>query len=381
MSWRIVDRIVIWLGTVATVLVLCKGQPGAADIAVVLLSLILSLAGELKREEITGIGCAALVFVSSFFVPGLLFLIPTVVYSLANCDVKLNRQASLILRITAACVMIAVLALSGLTWQIVVLILLLSLLAFYLAVKTSIHDSSEENLRAKYDDARFDSLNAQKLREEAMKNADNEVYMATLKERNRIAREIHDNVGHMITRVIVQLQAIKIINKDPGVGTQLDSVAQTRDLAMTSMRKSVHELHDDSIDMSLGINDITSTISDRFDVTVNTVIDSPSDNKLKNAVLGIIREAVTNIAKHSSGDKVLIEVVENVSFWRVKVHDNGANPVREFDLSGSSDNGGIGLNNIASRAGSVGGRASVISGSDGFTVMVTIPKLKEGRTA
>lgn len=381
MSWRIVDRIVIWLGTVASVLVLCKGQPGAADIAVVLLSLILSLAGELKREEITGIGCAALVFVSSFFVPGLLFLIPTVVYSLANCEVKLNRQASLILRITAACVMIAVLALSGLTWQIVVLILLLSLLAFYLAVKTSVHDSSEENLRAKYDDARFDSLNAQKLREEAMKNADNEVYMATLKERNRIAREIHDNVGHMITRVIVQLQAIKIINKDPGVGTQLDSVAQTLDLAMTSMRKSVHELHDDSIDMSLGINDITSTISDRFDVTVNTVIDSPSDNKLKNAVLGIIREAVTNIAKHSSGDKVLIEVVENVSFWRVKVHDNGANPVREFDLSGSSDNGGIGLNNIASRAGSVGGRASVISGSDGFTVMVTIPKLKEGRTA
>lgn len=378
MSYRIVDRIVIWLGTVASVLVLCNGRPGAADIAVVLLSLILSLAGELRREETTGIGGAVLVFAASFFMPGMLFLIPASVYSLTNCNVKLGRQASLISRIIAACILVASLLLSGLTWQIKTLILLLSLLSFYLAIKTSIHDRSAKELRAKYDDARFDSLNAQRLREEAMKNADNEVYMATLKERNRIAREIHDNVGHMITRVIVQLQAIKIINKDPGVGTQLDSVAQTLDLAMTSMRKSVHELHDDSIDLSIGINDITSAISDRFDVTVNTVIDSPADNQLKNAVLGIIKEAVTNIAKHSSGDQVLIEVVENVSFWRVKVHDNGINPVREFDLSGSSDNSGIGLNNIASRAGSVGGRASVISDAKGFTVMVTIPKQKRG---
>ncbi len=378
MSYRIVDRIVIWLGTVASVLVLCEGQPGAADIAVVLLSLILSLAGELKRDEITGTGCAAIVFVSSFFVPGLLFLIPAVVYSLANCNVKLDRKASLILRITAACVMFAVLALSGLTWQIKILISLLSLLAFYLAVKTSIHDRSEEDLRAKYDDARFDSLNARKLREEAMKNADNEVYMATLKERNRIAREIHDNVGHMITRVIVQLQAIKIINKDPGVGEQLDSVAQTLDLAMTSMRKSVHELHDDSIDLSIGINEITSTLDKRFDVTVNTVIDSPADNALKNAVLGIIKEAVTNIAKHSSGDKVLIEVVENVSFWRVKIFDNGRNEFREYDLNGSGPaEGGIGLNSIASRAKSVGGRAVIMSDENGFTVMVTIPKKGE----
>lgn len=262
------------------------------------------------------------------------------------------------------------------SWTLKLMTLLISVLAFYLAFKTGRHEKAEEDLRAKYDDARWDSLNAQKLREETMKNADNEVYMARLKERNRIAREIHDNVGHMITRVIVQLQAIKIINKDRGVGEQLESVSQTLDLAMTSMRKSVHELHDESIDLSIGINDITSTISDRFDVTVNTVIDSPADNSLKSNILGIIKEAVTNIAKHSNGDKVLIEVVENISFWRVKIHDNGSNPVREFELAGNgmAEGGGIGLNNIASRAKAAGGRASVMSDEKGFTVMVTIPK-------
>ena len=172
-------------------------------------------------------------------------------------------------------------ALADISLTLKAMTLLISGLAFYLAFKTGRHEKTEENLRAKYDDARWDSLNAQKLREETMKNADNEVYMARLKERNRIAREIHDNVGHMITRVIVQLQALKIINKDPGVGEQLESVSQTLDLAMTSMRKSVHELHDESIDLSIGINDITSTLPERFEFTVNTVIDSPADNALK----------------------------------------------------------------------------------------------------
>ena len=376
MSYRIVDRIVIWTGTAASVFVLSKGQPGAADIAVILVSFILGIACELKRNELIAILCAAAVFASSFLIPGMALVMPTVVYSLVICNRKLELQKSIAFRCAAGGAMAVAVVLADLSWTVRIMTLLISVLAFYLAFKTGRHERTEESLRAKYDDARWDSLNAQKLREETMKNADNEVYMARLKERNRIAREIHDNVGHMITRVIVQLQAIKIINKDPGVGEQLESVSQTLDLAMTSMRKSVHELHDESIDLSLGINDITSTISDRFDVTVNTVIDSPADNALKSNVLGIIKEAVTNIAKHSDGNKVLIEVVENVSFWRVKVFDNGSNPVREIELAGSdmAEGGGIGLNNIASRARAVGGRARIMSDANGFTVMVTIPK-------
>lgn len=376
MSYRIIDRLVIWTGTAASVFVLCGGHPGAADIAVILVSFILGIAGGLKRNELIAILSAVAVFAASFLMPGMALVMPTAVYSLVICSRKIEKNMSIAFRCAAGGAMALAVMLVDISRSLKLMTLLISVLAFYLAFKTGRHERAEEDLRAKYDDARWDSLNAQKLREETMKNADNEVYMARLKERNRIAREIHDNVGHMITRVIVQLQAIKIINKDPGVGEQLESVSQTLDLAMTSMRKSVHELHDESIDLSIGINDITSTISDRFDVTVNTLIDSPADNALKSNILGIIKEAVTNIAKHSSGDKVLIEVVENISFWRVKIHDNGSNPVREIELAGNgmADGGGIGLNNIASRAKAAGGRASVMSDEKGFTVMVTIPK-------
>ena len=256
------------------------------------------------------------------------------------------------------------------------LIMLISLVAGYIAFNTSLSLTRVTTSMNKYDEARQEARDAANKRREMREKTENDIYTARLKERNRIAREIHDNVGHMITRVIVQMQAIKIINKDPMVGQQLESVSETLDLAMTGIRRSVHELHDDSIDLAIGVNEITKAISDRFEVSVKTFIESPADNNIKNAVLGIIKEAVTNISKYSKGDKVFVEVTENNTFWRVKIEDNGSNPPRELDLSDDSlsDGSGIGLKNIAARAGNLGGRASIISGSDGFTVLATLPK-------
>lgn len=46
---------------------------------------------------------------------------------------------------------------------------------------------------------------------ELLEKQDNEIYLATLRERNRIAREIHDNVGHMLSRSILQVGALATI--------------------------------------------------------------------------------------------------------------------------------------------------------------------------
>ena len=198
--------------------------------------------------------------------------------------------------------------------------------------------------------------------------------MATLKERNRIAREIHDNVGHMLTRVIVQMQALQIINKDPNLKEPLSSVGDTLNLAMTSIRKSVHELRDDSIDLSIGINEITKTISDKFEVTVNTAIDSPASGIIKNTILAIIKESVTNIAKYSSGKNVRIEVVENITFWRIRVFDDGRNKDFEYNALSLENGSGMGLSNIVARANNLNGRVNISSDAKGFTVLVTLPK-------
>ena len=54
---------------------------------------------------------------------------------------------------------------------------------------------------------------------------DNEIHLATLKERNRIAREIHDNVGHMLTRSLLQAGALLIVNHDERTAGKFEKYA------------------------------------------------------------------------------------------------------------------------------------------------------------
>lgn len=384
MSRRLCDRLVIILGSVLSLMFFSEGIPEWTVVSCVLFIFIISILTELRSGGKIVFPVVAGFSLASFFFPEMLFLIPASVYALLSVKEGPRKQAVFLAKGALLFLMAGSVIVNGNGAAEISAVLFLMVLSGYLSIHTGYSLGREEQIREKYDTARLESMNAKRLGEEIMKNTDNEVYMARLRERNRIAREMHDNVGHMITRVIVQLQAIKIINRDQKVGAQLESMGQTLDLAMTGMRKSVHELHDESIDLSIGINEISSVLKDRFDVTVRTMIDSPAGNAFKNAVLGIVKEAVTNISKYSSGDRVLIEIVENISFWRIKINDNGKNPVREYDLTATvtgddPSRGGIGLQNIGSRAKALGGRATVISGEDGFTVLVTVPKKGDGK--
>jgi signal transduction histidine kinase len=377
MNWSLTDKLIILVTGILQLFIIGSTET-ELYVAWILTTLAVLFLTELKRDIGWSIGATVICMAVAPFFPGVLIAFPMALYALAGSPLSSRRGLDIAVRAILSVAMLS--EVYYLTGNIVTTAysLLIMALSGYLAVKTGLARQKETLLLSKFDDARQDSLNAKRLGEEIMKNADNEVYTARLKERNRIAREIHDNVGHMITRVIVQMQAIKIINKDEKVARQLDSVSETLDLAMTGIRKSVHELHDDSIDVSIAVNDIIKTLPERFDVDVNTSIESPADNKTKSCILGIIKEAVTNISKYSSGDKVRIEVVENNTFWRILVRDNGENPERDYMLTGDyMASGGLGLKNIASRAASCGGRASVRSGKDGFEIIATLPKAAE----
>ena len=377
MNWSLTDKLIILVTGILQLFIIGSTET-ELYVAWILTTLAVLFLTELKRDIGWSIGATVICMAVAPFFPGVLIAFPMALYALAGSPLSSRRGLDIAVRAVLSAGMLS--EVYYLTGNIVTTAysLLIMALAGYLAFKTELARRKETLLLSKFDDARQDSLNAKRLGEEIMKNADNEVYTARLKERNRIAREIHDNVGHMITRVIVQMQAIKIINKDEKVARQLDSVSETLDLAMTGIRKSVHELHDDSIDVSIAVNDIIKTLPERFDVDVNTSIEAPADNKTKSCILGIIKEAVTNISKYSSGDKVRIEVVENNTFWRILVRDNGENPERDYMLTGDyMASGGLGLKNIASRAASCGGRASVRSGKDGFEIMATLPKAAE----
>ena len=197
-----------------------------------------------------------------------------------------------------------------------------------------------------------------------------QIYNATLKERNRIAREIHDNVGHMITRSILQVGAIGVINTDEKLKAPISDLKSTLDTAMDSMRKSVHDLYDESVDLHQALAKLKPTDSAfAFSLEYDCEDDVPRD--VKYAFIAIAKEAVNNAVKHSNGDEIRIIVREHPAFYQLEIMDNGTS-VDERSLSGETGDG-IGIKNIKERVAAIGGTMR-IKADDGFRIFVTLMK-------
>ena len=195
---------------------------------------------------------------------------------------------------------------------------------------------------------------------------DNEIHLATLKERNRIAREIHDNVGHMLTRSLLQSGAILVINKDEQLREPLESLRSTLDSAMTSIRESVHDLHDDSIDLKKVIEESISTVDSRFTVSLDCDVSGNMAGNVKLCMIGVVKEGLSNAVKHSNGDRIAIVIREHPAFYQLMLEDNGScSEIKES---------GIGLKNMQDRAAALNGRISFTPSPDGFRIFMSVPK-------
>ncbi len=204
---------------------------------------------------------------------------------------------------------------------------------------------------------------------------DFEVRAATLNERNRIAREIHDSVGHMLSRSILQVGALKVITKEKETAELLDSLGGTLDTAMSSIRRSVHKLHEDSVDLRASFAEALKTLDGRFKVESVCDISSDCPYAVKLSLINIAREAVSNTIKHSNGDRVYASLKEHPSFYQFIFEDNGTSAIGKKLFSG-----GIGLQNIRDRISALGGLCRFDTGK-GFRIFITVPKRRTGSNA
>lgn len=191
-----------------------------------------------------------------------------------------------------------------------------------------------------------------------------EIQVATLDERNRIAREIHDNVGHLLSSSLLQVGALQTIAKEENLKTSLSTLRTTLSTAMDAVRMSVHNLHEDAIRLDLELQKIIKEF--RFcEVTLTYHIDSVLPKELKYHILAIVKEALHNIAKHSNASSADILLREQPSFYQLVIEDNGTNI--------STTKKGIGLLNIQQRIAIYRGYVN-IQNEKGFRIFITIPK-------
>ena len=223
-------------------------------------------------------------------------------------------------------------------------------------------------LRIKYiaqrDDFTEHSRELQKKIIDLTERQDSEVNLATLNERNRIAREIHDTVGHLLSSSILQIGALMAITKEEFTKNGLETVKNTLDSGMDSIRNSVHNLHEDSVDLKAQLTKLTDEFT-FCSITLNYEIHSDLPVTLKYAVISIVKEALVNVIKHSNATEVSISFFEHPMLLQLIVTDNGTHL--------KSTAGGMGLESIRQRINSFGGIIN-INYSKGFKIFISIPK-------
>lgn len=246
-----------------------------------------------------------------------------------------------------------------------VFFLLFSALSYVLGKRTSLYLDMEGKLKKVRDDAIEQNIYMQDRNDELTARQDYEIHLATLEERNRIAREIHDNVGHMITRAILMAGAISTMEKDENIKKNVEGLSVTLNEAMDSLRKSVHDLHDDSINLEGAVRDIVSEFGG-FDIRFDYSMGADIPKEVKLCFIAVTKEALNNTARHSDGDSVNIIMCEQPGFYQLIIYDNGKNiPARP--------DGGIGIINMKERVRKLGGSFNINTG-DGFRINVSIMK-------
>lgn len=200
---------------------------------------------------------------------------------------------------------------------------------------------------------------------------DYDIEVATLSERARIAREIHDSVGHLLTRATLQIEALSVVHADePRVQADFADVAQTVREALDQVRTSVHDLRDDAIDVSVQLEGIAhaSHIPMQLDVQVEHV---PID--VATCVIAIVREALSNVMHHSNATSVEITFREHPALYQLVITDNGTHaPHGDVDPQLRGD--GMGLQSMSERVQVLGGTLRASGSARGFRVFASLPK-------
>ena len=196
--------------------------------------------------------------------------------------------------------------------------------------------------------------------------------MAQTRERNRLAREIHDTIGHALTGISAGLDAcMAIIDISPErTKEQLEVISNTAREGIKEVRRSVHELRPDALErfslqyaIQKMITDMTSVSGCKVYFT-GEIADFKFDEDEEMAIYRVIQESMTNSIRHGKADKIWINIKRDYSDVILQIRDNGVG-CKEIKS-------GFGTKHIKERIGMLGGKVT-FDGKKGFTVEARIP--------
>lgn len=194
-------------------------------------------------------------------------------------------------------------------------------------------------------------------------------------ERLRIGREIHDDLGQQLTAIKMDVAWIDKKTADDNflVKTKLKNIIGLLDGSNQSVRRILNELKPGILD-EYGLVDALEWHSKQFmDSTgIPVIIETKEseirlDEELAICIFRVCQEALTNVARHSGAEKVLISIVIANEKITVKIEDNG----KGFKVNEAQNKGSFGLIGMNERARSLNGHFEIES-ADGKGTIITI---------
>ena len=316
------------------------------------------------------------------FVPSFVPFAPLALYDIARRVRREHVWVALGAGAIFVCALVAYAHAGALPTRALLLTAILSVAATLLSLRTAQLEREQERMRRTRDELQERALALEARNRDLADRQDYEVELATLAERARIAREIHDNVGHQLTRASLQTEALRVVHaNEAGVAADFADVKRTVDEALQLVRSSVHALNDNAANLSVQLERIVEGArSDGGPQIELEVLAEHAPANVANCFAAVLREALSNAIRHACAQTVTVRCMEHPSFYQLIVTDDGAGGAQ---ASGRNVTGGMGLGSMRERVEALGGTftAGPRAGTGGWRVFATVPKQQgdEGR--
>jgi signal transduction histidine kinase len=178
--------------------------------------------------------------------------------------------------------------------------------------------------------------------------------LATSRERNRMARELHDTLAHTLSSLAVQLEAANAVwNTDPDQARRIveRSLGVTRD-GLTETRRAIQALKATPVEelgLATAVEELAKEKAERAGMLLDLNLPSASGVKglpgeVEQCFYRIAQEAIENAVRHSNGRRLVVEITGSASHLAMKIADDGkgfdekaAEAVHHFGLEGMRD--------------------------------------------
>lgn len=196
--------------------------------------------------------------------------------------------------------------------------------------------------------------------------------LATIAERERIARDLHDLLGHTLSVITLKSElASKLVTVDPArAEREMREVTRVSRQALKEVREAVRGYRSRGLTGELSVaKEMLAAADVDFDYGAERVVLTPAQ---EGALALALREAVTNVVRHASASRCTVRLLVEAGCVRLEVEDDGRG-------KGASD--GVGLTGMRERAEALGGTLRVESAGRGTQLVLMLPGVPAGRAA